>query len=63
MFRDINGQVSSMRVMSFMIILVILSGWAYTVIYNKEFVDFGANNMLVLLTALGAKAIQRGVER
>lgn len=62
MLSEENGQLSTMRVISSIIPLIIVGTWALVSIKNNQLISFDLNDVLALSVPLGAKAYQRGKE-
>ena len=57
-----NGNLSTMRVLTFLIVGVILFNWTFFNIANNTLASFSWQDMAVVLGPLFAKAFQKGKE-
>jgi hypothetical protein len=63
LFKESNGQVSSMRLIVFLIVATIIGTWSYTVINTGEWVALQIGDAVALIGTLGMKAYQKGNEK
>jgi hypothetical protein len=61
-FREANGDLSAMRLMTALVILIMLLTWAYTVIATRTWIPLDVGDAVVILGSLFAKAYQKGKE-
>lgn len=57
-----DGSPSTMRVLTALITLAVVGAWAYVSIVKKELQPLSAEQVSIVLGALGLKAYQRGKE-
>lgn len=62
LFSDSLGDVSSMRVIVYIVVIVVLFNWTYVNITTGQINDLGLNETGSILGALGMKAIQKYIE-
>jgi hypothetical protein len=62
MLSEDNGNTSSMRILSALVVVVFLGNWTYFNITNGTLVSFDWQDLSVILGALGVKAYQKGKE-
>ena len=62
-FQDPNGQLSMMRIMSFVIVSMIMTGWCIVSITQKKLVELDPSLMGMIATAMGWKAVQKFGEK
>ncbi len=62
-FQEDNGNTSSMRVLTALIVLVVLGNWTYFNVTTGSMVAFDLNDVMVMLAPLGVKAWQKGKEK
>ncbi len=60
--KDDDGNASSMRVMSFATVMILMVTWAYVCISTGTLVSFGKEELGLLMIAFGAKGYQKGQE-
>lgn len=61
-FKDNEGHLSSMRIMSFFVTITILFNWTYVVLTSGTFVVLDAGSVSLLGVAMGAKVWQKHLE-
>lgn len=57
-----DGSPSTMRIVTVFVTLAIIGSWAYVSIVKKELQPLSAEQVAMVLGALGLKAYQRGKE-
>lgn len=62
MLSDNEGNSSSMRILNFLIIGVVLFNWTFYNMTNSELIALDWEEVGLLVGALGAKAYQKGIE-
>lgn len=60
--KDGKGEASTMRVMSFSTVMILMGTWAYVCISTGQLVSFGKEELGLLMIAFGAKGYQKGQE-
>ena len=63
MFSENNGELSSMRVLSGIVVVTVLGTWAIHCLQNNVLVGFDYQDIGLVLGALGAKAYQKKNEK
>ena len=61
-FSDSLGDMSSMRILVFIVVCVILFNWTYINIITGQMNDLGINELGGIVGALGVKAVQKFIE-
>jgi len=61
--KDSDGQMSSMRVMSFMIVFMVMVAWCLVSWKQGQLVDLSPEQLGLIAMALGGKAIQKQIEK
>lgn len=61
-FSDDKGNRSSMRVLNFMIVFVILFIWAVLCLQKKQFIAMDQTHVWLIGAAMFGKVVQKGVE-
>lgn len=62
-FADDGGNLSSMRVLSALVVIIVLGTWSTYCLRNNVIVGFDVADISLILGALGAKAIQKKYEK
>jgi hypothetical protein len=57
-----SGELSQMRLITFMVVGVVLFNWVFLTVTSYKLVPLDMNSVLFLLIAMGAKTIQKGIE-
>ncbi len=60
--RDAHGQASTIRVLSFIVVLTIMFTWAIVCISNSKIEPIGYDNAIIVTAVMGAKVTQRKQE-
>ncbi|MCK5016363.1 MAG: hypothetical protein KAS32_04750 [Candidatus Peribacteraceae bacterium] len=63
LLKEANGQISTMRAMSALVIVTVLFNWTYHNVTQGVFVSLNIPEVIAMIGTLGAKAIQRGQEK
>lgn len=63
MLQEANGNISTMRVMTSLVIIMVLFNWTYHNLSEGVYVALNFPEVMAMVLTLGAKAIQRGQEK
>jgi len=63
MFMDDDGCISSMRVLATLTTCTVLGMWCYSIFRAGDWIPLDLETVVALVTAQGAKVLQRQVER
>lgn len=61
-FQDDQGQFSSMRIMAFVVVTLVLAVWVWGNIQAGQYVSLGYSEAGIITAAVGGKAIQSRFE-
>jgi len=61
--KDNNGQMSSMRVMSFMIVSLVMIAWCAVCWKQGELIPMPSDQLMLIGLALGGKTAQKYIEK
>ena len=62
LFCDPHGQASTIRVLSFIVVLTIMFTWAIVCISNSKIEHIGYDNAIIVTAVMGTKVAQRKQE-
>jgi hypothetical protein len=62
LFKEKNGNISTMRVMSALVIITVLFNWTYHNVTTGAYTPLNLPEVIAMIGTLGAKALQRGQE-
>lgn len=62
MFNDLNGKTSSIRILTFMVVFIIMVVWAYISMKSETMISIDPGLIGVIGTLIGGKAIQSFAE-
>jgi hypothetical protein len=63
LLKEQNGQISTMRVMTVLVIVTVLFNWTYHNMTQGVYIALNIPEVIAMIGTLGAKAIQRGQEK
>ena len=63
MFKEDNGNTSSIRVLTFIVVVCILFNWTYVTLLNGQYIPLSFGDVGALVGTFVAKGWQKGKEK